>query len=68
MTLSPSEPLPEPEVEVTDIGLDLAVVQRIVLTALAEDLGDPPRDVTSESTIPATQTGTAELEIGRAHV
>ncbi len=60
-TLSPAEDLPEPEIEVTEIGLDLAVVQRIVLTALGEDLGDPPRDVTSESTIPAAQTDTAEL-------
>ena len=42
-------------------GLDLAAVERIVYTALAEDLGDPPRDVTSEATIPAGQTDTAEL-------
>lgn len=42
-------------------GLDLAQVERIVYTALAEDLGDPPRDVTSEATIPAGQAGTAEL-------
>ena len=42
-------------------GLDLAAVQRIVYTALGEDLGDPPRDVTSEATIPAEQTDTAEL-------
>ncbi|MFC7535450.1 carboxylating nicotinate-nucleotide diphosphorylase [Actinoplanes sp. GCM10030250] len=41
--------------------LDLAEVQRIVLTALAEDLGEPPRDVTSEATIPAGQVDTAEL-------
>jgi nicotinate-nucleotide pyrophosphorylase (carboxylating) len=45
---------------VTD-GLDLAQVERIVYTALAEDLGDPPRDVTSEATIPAGQRDTAEL-------
>jgi nicotinate-nucleotide pyrophosphorylase (carboxylating) len=45
---------------VTD-GLDLAEVDRIVYTALAEDLGDPPRDVTSEATIPAGQLDTAEL-------
>ncbi|GAA2914248.1 nicotinate-nucleotide diphosphorylase (carboxylating) [Actinoplanes cyaneus] len=44
-----------------DFGLDFAEVQRIVLTALAEDLGDPPRDVTSEATIPAGQVDTAEL-------
>ena len=37
----------------TDGALDLAEVQRIVYTALGEDLGDPPRDVTSEATIPA---------------
>jgi nicotinate-nucleotide pyrophosphorylase (carboxylating) len=42
-------------------GLDLAEVERVVYTALAEDLGDPPRDVTSEATIPADQTDTAEL-------
>ncbi|GIE79928.1 nicotinate-nucleotide diphosphorylase (carboxylating) [Actinoplanes philippinensis] len=60
-TLSPDEPLPDDEIPVADLGLDLAEVQRIVLTALAEDLGDPPRDVTSESTIPAAQTDTAEL-------
>jgi nicotinate-nucleotide pyrophosphorylase (carboxylating) len=60
-TLSPGEDLPADEVPVGDLGLDLGEVQRIVLTALAEDLGDPPRDVTSESTIPATQTDTAEL-------
>ncbi len=35
--------------------------QRIVYTALAEDLGDPPRDVTSEATIPGGQVDTAEL-------
>jgi nicotinate-nucleotide pyrophosphorylase (carboxylating) len=42
-------------------GLDLAEVERVVYTALAEDLGDPPRDVTSEATIPAGQIDTAEL-------
>jgi nicotinate-nucleotide pyrophosphorylase (carboxylating) len=44
-----------------DLSLDLAEVQRIVFTALGEDLGDPPRDVTSEATIPAGQVDTAEL-------
>ena len=42
-------------------ALDLTEVQRIVYTALGEDLGDPPRDVTSEATIPADRTDTAEL-------
>jgi nicotinate-nucleotide pyrophosphorylase (carboxylating) len=42
-------------------GLDLTEVERVVYTALAEDLGDPPRDVTSEATIPAEQSDTAEL-------
>jgi nicotinate-nucleotide pyrophosphorylase (carboxylating) len=42
-------------------GLDLAEVERVVYTALAEDLGDPPRDVTSEATIPADQVDTAEI-------
>ena len=60
-TLSPGENLPLPEADVADVGLDLSEVQRIVFTALGEDLGDPPRDVTSESTIPADQLDTAEL-------
>jgi nicotinate-nucleotide pyrophosphorylase (carboxylating) len=42
-------------------SLDLADVQRVVEIALAEDLGVPPRDVTSEATIPADQQDTAEL-------
>ncbi len=42
-------------------ALDTAEVQRIVHTALGEDLGDPPLDVTSEATVPAGQTDTAEL-------
>jgi nicotinate-nucleotide pyrophosphorylase (carboxylating) len=42
-------------------GLDLAEVERVVYTALAEDLGDPPRDVTSEATLPADRIDTAEL-------
>jgi nicotinate-nucleotide pyrophosphorylase (carboxylating) len=42
-------------------GLDAAAVERVVRTALAEDLGTPPRDVTSEATIPADQTDTADL-------
>ncbi|WP_249999734.1 carboxylating nicotinate-nucleotide diphosphorylase [Actinoplanes sp. M2I2] len=41
--------------------LDVAEVELIVRTALAEDLGSPPRDVTSEATIPADQVDTAEL-------
>ncbi|WP_433827569.1 carboxylating nicotinate-nucleotide diphosphorylase [Actinoplanes sp. CA-015351] len=45
----------------TTPGIDLGELQRIVFTALGEDLGDPPRDVTSEATIPIGQTGTAEL-------
>jgi nicotinate-nucleotide pyrophosphorylase (carboxylating) len=44
-----------------DRALDLAEVERVVYTALAEDLGDPPRDVTSEATIPGSQLGTAEI-------
>ena len=43
------------------MSLDLDEVRRIVYTALGEDLGDPPRDVTSEATIPAGQVDTAEL-------
>lgn len=42
-------------------GLDLGAVERVVYTALAEDLGDPPRDVTSEATIAPGQVDTAEL-------
>ena len=45
----------------TEDGLDPVAVERIVHSALAEDLGDPPRDVTSEATIPAAQVDTAEL-------
>ena len=36
-------------------------VARIIATALAEDLGVPPLDVTSEATIPPDQEDTAEL-------
>jgi len=43
------------------VDVDEAELERIVGTALAEDLGDPPRDVTSEATIPAGQVDTAEL-------
>jgi nicotinate-nucleotide pyrophosphorylase (carboxylating) len=43
------------------LELDLGDIERVVFTALAEDLGDPPRDVTSEATIPAEQIDTAEL-------
>ena len=41
--------------------VDPGEVRRIVATALAEDLGVPPRDVTSEATIPADRVDTAEL-------
>ena len=41
--------------------LDPVSVERVVHVALAEDLGDPPRDVTSEATIPVGQTDTAEI-------
>jgi nicotinate-nucleotide pyrophosphorylase (carboxylating) len=49
--------------EIADLagGLDLTEVERVVYTALAEDLGDPPRDVTSEATIPGDQLDTADL-------
>jgi nicotinate-nucleotide pyrophosphorylase (carboxylating) len=43
------------------VGLDPAAVERIVRTALAEDLGPDHLDVTSVATIPAEQTDTAEL-------
>jgi nicotinate-nucleotide pyrophosphorylase (carboxylating) len=45
----------------SEAGLDPAAVERVVHTALAEDLGDPPRDVTSDATIPADQVDTAEI-------
>ena len=45
----------------TPDGLDPAEVDRVVRIALAEDLGVPPRDVTSEATIPADQVDTAEI-------
>ncbi len=41
--------------------LDVAEVELVVRTALSEDLGSPPHDVTSEATIPADQVDTAEL-------
>ena len=43
------------------VGLDPAAVERIVRTALAEDLGPDHLDVTSVATVPADQTDTAEL-------
>ncbi|MFB9238478.1 carboxylating nicotinate-nucleotide diphosphorylase [Plantactinospora siamensis] len=42
-------------------GLDPAVVERIVRTALVEDLGPDGLDVTSAATIPADLVGTAEV-------
>jgi nicotinate-nucleotide pyrophosphorylase (carboxylating) len=41
--------------------LDLADVEKLVNIALAEDLGNPPRDVTSEAIIPAERVDTAEI-------
>ena len=41
--------------------LDPADIQRVVDMALAEDLGIPARDVTSEATIPAGQADTADI-------
>jgi nicotinate-nucleotide pyrophosphorylase (carboxylating) len=46
---------------VTTSDLDPAEVARIVRGALAEDLGVPPRDVTSAATIPADQVDAGEL-------
>jgi nicotinate-nucleotide pyrophosphorylase (carboxylating) len=43
------------------MSLDPGRVAAIVATALAEDLGVPPLDVTSAATIPADQVDTAEL-------
>ncbi|GIJ21820.1 carboxylating nicotinate-nucleotide diphosphorylase [Micromonospora lutea] len=42
-------------------GLDPDQVRRIIENALAEDLGPDGLDVTSAATIPATQTGTADV-------
>lgn len=42
-------------------GLDPAEVERVVATALAEDLGPSGLDVTSVATVPAGQTDTAEI-------
>ncbi|GIF48995.1 nicotinate-nucleotide pyrophosphorylase [carboxylating] [Asanoa ferruginea] len=47
-------------------GLDPDVVERVVRTALDEDLGPEHRDVTSEATIPAEQTDTADV-VARAN-
>ena len=44
-----------------EAGLPVAEIERIVRTALEEDLGPEHRAVTSESTIPAEQTDTADL-------
>lgn len=57
-----AEPAPDPvRAAAVAHGLDLAEVERVVYTALAEDLGDPPRDVTSEATVPAEQVDGAQL-------
>lgn len=42
-------------------GLDPVAVERIVRTALEEDLGPEHRDVTSQATIPHGQFGTAHI-------
>ena len=42
-------------------GLPVAAVTRIVTAALEEDLGTPPRDVTSLATIDAAQQSTGDL-------
>jgi nicotinate-nucleotide pyrophosphorylase (carboxylating) len=42
-------------------GLDPAEVERVIRTALAEDLGPRHRDVTSEATIPAEQIDVGDL-------
>jgi len=47
--------------ELRDKGLDPAEVERVVRTALDEDLGPERRDVTSEATIPAGQVDTADV-------
>jgi nicotinate-nucleotide pyrophosphorylase (carboxylating) len=47
-------------------GLDPDAVERVVRTALDEDLGPEHRDVTSEATIPAEQTDTADV-VARAN-
>ncbi|MDG4828076.1 carboxylating nicotinate-nucleotide diphosphorylase [Solwaraspora sp. WMMD1047] len=49
-------------------GLDPVEVERIVRTALAEDLGPAGLDVTSVATIPADQVDTAELVAREAGV
>ncbi|MBO0870319.1 MAG: carboxylating nicotinate-nucleotide diphosphorylase [Micromonosporaceae bacterium] len=43
------------------VGLDPGEVEQIVRRALAEDLGPDWLDVTSVATVPADQTGTADL-------
>jgi nicotinate-nucleotide pyrophosphorylase (carboxylating) len=47
--------------QLRDAGLPPDEVLRIVSTALAEDLGDPARDVTSLATIDEDQTDTGDL-------
>ncbi|GEL95722.1 carboxylating nicotinate-nucleotide diphosphorylase [Cellulomonas composti] len=60
MTLAPDAA--QPGVLPGDPGPDEGAVERLVATALDEDLGPAPgRDVTSQSTIAPTTTGTADL-------
>ncbi|WP_418275892.1 carboxylating nicotinate-nucleotide diphosphorylase [Isoptericola jiangsuensis] len=59
----PAAALPvHPVASTVEPGLDPAWVARAVEVALDEDLGTAPgRDVTSQATIPASATGTADL-------
>ena len=45
----------------TEAGLPVAEIERIVRTALAEDLGPEGRDVTSLATIPAERVDTGDV-------
>ncbi len=55
-------PAARPGVLPGDPGPDETAIERLVATALDEDLGPAPgRDVTSQSTIAPTTTGTADL-------
>jgi nicotinate-nucleotide pyrophosphorylase (carboxylating) len=52
---------PTTEAALRTVGLDPEQVERIVRTALAEDLGPDGVDVTSAATVPADQVDTADL-------
>lgn len=57
----PASTTPRPGVLPGDAGPDAADVARLVAAALDEDLGPLGRDVTTQATVPADATGTADV-------